>query len=135
LGRDATTSLVRRIVRNLGLHGYASENEPEDQQLLEALFEVLGSAPARLWRWTGLSQMYDAFTSTADDGANYCWYEFRLHMVAKRLWVTGGAAGFTAMHAALHGPILSNGEAIDVIAQIDATAAGHIRRWLLEPVR
>jgi hypothetical protein len=121
------------LFANLGLHGYVLENEPDQQEVLEALFEVIGSTPARLWRWTGLTQMYDSLASADDDGANYCWYEFQLQMVAKRLWMTGGAAGFQSIHAALHGPVLSDSEAVDVIAQIDVAAAKHIRKWLLEP--
>jgi hypothetical protein len=120
------------LFANVGLHGYISECEPDEMQRLTTLFEVVGETPASAWPISALSEMYDTIASSRADGANYCWYEFRLQAIAGSLWATGGAAALKKMHAALHGPVLSDKAIIDFIETIDGRAAGDVRRWLLE---
>jgi hypothetical protein len=121
------------LFANLGLQGYVSDCEPGELRRLETLFEVIGGTPATMWPINALNAMYDSLTAPGADGSNYCWYEFRLQLVAKRLWETGGVAGFKSMHTVLHGPPLTDDELVEVIAGIDKLVADDVREWLRGP--
>jgi hypothetical protein len=118
------------LFANLGLQGYVSDCEPHESSRLETLFDVIGSTPAAMWPINALSAMYDTLTTPGADGSNYCWYEFRLQRFAKRLWEARGAASFKTLHTVLHGPLLTDDELVEVIADIDTRVAADVRRWL-----
>jgi hypothetical protein len=119
------------LFANVGLHGYVSDCEPAESPRLETLFEVIGSTPSSGWPISALSEMYQALTSPDDDGSNYCWYEFRLQQIARRLWDRGGASAFSKLHTALQGPVLNDDDILEVLADIDGKTATDVSRWML----
>lgn len=121
------------LFANVGLQGYVQECEPDRLRRLETLFQAIGATQEDFWPMNSLTQMYSALKFADTNGFNYCWYEFRLQIVAKRLWAAGGSAGFKRIHQVLHGPLLTDFELMEVIASIDGTAANAIRRWSLKP--
>jgi hypothetical protein len=128
-GAEPRVLWFTELFANLGLHGYICEREPDQLHNLETLFTVIGGLPRQRWPVHRLGQMYDALKAPGGDGTNCCWYEFRLQILAKRLWETAGRDGFQKIHAALHGPVLTDGEIIELIAGIDSQAARDIGSW------
>jgi hypothetical protein len=63
-------------------------------------------------------------------GSNYVWFEFGLHMLAKRLWSTAGAAGLQAVITALRGiqPSISP-KWWTLLAELDPSVAQAIQNW------
>lgn len=119
------------LFANLGLHGYVVEREPESLPVLEAVFEVIGgTAPAR-WPFHRLDEMHESVASPDMDGTNYLWYEFRLQILAKRLWESSGPAGFQQIHRMLHGPVLPDEDIFSALAAMDQAVADQISRWWL----
>jgi hypothetical protein len=117
------------LFANLGLHGYIVECEPEAQLILETLFEVIGSTAPAQWPLHQLDEMYESFTAPGQDGTNYMWFQFRLQMLAKRLWEAAGGAGFQRIHAILRGPVPDDAEIVALLATMDQTVADDVRRW------
>jgi hypothetical protein len=62
-------------------------------------------------------------------GSNYVWFEFGLHMLAKRLWSTAGAAGLQAVITALRGPALDFTKWWTLLAELDPSVAQAIQNW------
>jgi hypothetical protein len=119
------------LFANLGLHGYVVEREPESLPVLETIFEVIGGITSTRWSFRRLNEMYDSVATPGMDGTNYLWYEFRLQILAKRLWESSGTPGFQEMHRLLHGPVLQDEEIFDELAAMDQTVADQARRWWL----
>lgn len=118
------------LFANLGLQGYIATESPAELPALETLYEVISGTEPPRWRFTRLSEMYDAMTASDIDIDNYTWFEFRLQHLARRLWRAGGPSAFAELHRVLHGPLLTHDAMIDVLAGIDADVADQVREWL-----
>jgi hypothetical protein len=120
---------VAELFANLGMQGYIAEREPESLAAMETVFEVIGQTSPARWTFHRLDEMYNSTSDPGMDGTNYVWFEFRLQMLAKRLWNSAGAAGFQRLSGILHGPALADEEIIGVLSELDPTVADDVRRW------
>ncbi|MDX3238271.1 hypothetical protein PV392_21790 [Streptomyces sp. ME03-5709C] len=121
------TFWLRELAANLGLQGYVTEVEPAEAARLETVFEITwAAAPHSHWPVTDLARMAD---SLEGDGSNYVWFEFGLHVLAKRLWQTAGAAAFRSVVSALRGPAVDFGQVVDLLEDLDADVARAVRDW------
>lgn len=131
--RDDDRRMVwfHELLANVGMHGYVTENEPEQAVTLDTICDVVWRTPASHWPVTALERMADALVGALDDGANYVWFEYGLLTLARRLWKAGGAEGFRHLHDALdrrrHPP--TQRELINVVSDVDPITAGLLRRW------
>jgi hypothetical protein len=123
---DPVSFWMKELAANIGLQGYVTEVEPSETARLETVFEVAWTAPGSHWPVRELSRMGD---SLAGDGANYVWFEFGLQVLAKRLWQTAGATALKNVIAALRGPKLDFGQAVDLLEELDPAVAQAVRDW------
>jgi hypothetical protein len=122
---------LSELFANLGMHGYIADREPESLPVMETVFEVVGGTDPARWPMRRLQDMYDAIAAPDMDGTNYLWFEFRLQIIAKRLWEAAGGAGFQRLRDVLHGPVLPDAEIFEVLAELDKGVAGSLRRWTI----
>jgi hypothetical protein len=124
--REPRLLWLNELFANLGMQGYISQREPESLLALETVFEVIGAVSPDRWRFRRLSEMYESATAPGMDGTNYVWFEFRLQILAQKLWQAAGTDGFLRLHSVLHGPILPHEAILDALAEIDETVAGNV---------
>ncbi|TCC57725.1 hypothetical protein E0H73_30680 [Kribbella pittospori] len=117
---------LKELAANLGLQGYVAEVEPEQSATLETIFEVTWAAPSDPWPVHDLARMNE---SLVGDGSNYVWFEFGLHVLAKRLWDTAGATALRTLVAALQGPPLDLTHVVNMLADLDPSVARTIQNW------
>lgn len=121
--REPRLLWFNELFANLGLQGYITQREPESLLALETVFEVIGTTSPLRWRFRRLSEMHEAATAPGMDGTNYVCFEFRLQILAKRMWQAAGADGFRWLHRILHGPILPDKVIFGILAEIDQEVA------------
>jgi hypothetical protein len=120
---------VTELFANIGMQGYIAEREPESLPRLETAFEVLGGTAPSRFPFRRLSEMHSSVATPGTDGTNYVWFQFRLLILATRLWRAAGAAGFQRLHGVLHGPVLSDQAVFGVLAELDPAVADDVRCW------
>lgn len=120
---------LSELFANIGLQGFVAEREPAALTALETAFSVIGGIAPRRWAFQRLDEMHDSAAAPGMDGTNYVWFEFRLQILAKRLWAAAGAAGFRRVNAILHGPVLPDEEIFAVLGEMDHAVADDLRRW------
>jgi len=123
---SAKTLWVMELFANLGLQGYVSDVEPDQQQSLETLFEVVWDHAALPHKLHGLHDMAAAMMS---DALNYVWFEFGLQLLARRLWRTAGVTALRALRDTLAGPVLSDDEIHELLMGLDSVVAEAARSW------
>ncbi len=121
---------LTELFANLGMQGYVAEREPESLPALETAYEVIGEMASSRFTFRRLREMHESVTTPGMDGVNYVWFEFRLLILAGRLWRTAGPVAFQRLHEILHGPVLSEDAVFEVLAKLDPAVADNARRWL-----
>jgi len=117
---------LAELFANIGLHGYITENEPEQFAAMQTVCRLADEAPAARWPVTDLNRMEAAL---ADGPLNYVWFQLRLIVIAGAIWDAGGAEAMRAFRRALTGRDLADAEIVEQIAAIAPGAAASLREW------
>ncbi len=112
---------------NVGFHGYIADVEPDQLPCLETICRLTWEAPAGRWPVRALNRMEEGL---ADGPHNYLWFEFRLLVVAKIIWETGGVGGLRAFHSELRRTALSDEQILEAVGAISPAAERALSSWL-----
>jgi hypothetical protein len=117
---------VAELFANIGLHGYIADIEPDQLPALETICQLTWHGPAAPWRVRDLDRMEDGL---ADGPLNYLWFEFRLLVVARTIWNTGGLSALRTFRTTLQRRSLTDAQILDAITAIAPDAATALRHW------
>ena len=117
---------LTELFANIGLHGYVTENEPDQLPMLQTVCRLTRDAPATRWPVTDLNRMEASF---ATGPLNYVWFELRLIAIAETIWHAGGTDAIRAFRGTLTAADLSDAQILDTLHAIAPHAGTALRRW------
>jgi hypothetical protein len=95
-GRTPSKFWLLELACNLFLHAYVEVEEPEHLPTLAAFSSVFAEIDASRFTHRTLDDFERSY-AYGMDGANYGWFQTRLHVGAKHLYDTGGLAAIHGM--------------------------------------
>ena len=117
---------LAELFANIALHGYVTENEPDQLPALQTICQLTWDAPAARWPVRDLNRMGAPF---ADGPLNYVWFELRLLVIAQAIWQANGAQAMRAFRDTLTARDLTETQILTTIHAIAPTAANALRNW------
>ena len=117
---------LAELFANIALHGYITDNEPDQLPALETICQLTWNAPTTRWPVTHLNRME---ASLATGPLNYVWFQLRLIVIAQAIWQANGADSMRAFRDTLTTRDLTDTEILDTIDEIAPQAATALRRW------
>jgi hypothetical protein len=117
---------LAELFANLALHGYVSENEPDQLIALQTICRLTWDAPATRWPVRDLNRMEASF---ANGPLNYVWFQLRLLVIAEAMWQANGVQALSAFRGTLTARDLTDAEILDAITAIAPKAATALRHW------
>jgi hypothetical protein len=117
---------LAELFANTALHGFVTENEPDQLPALQTICQLTWDAPAARWPVRDLNRMQAAFASGP---LNYVWFQLRLLVIAKAIWQTDAAPALRAFRDTLTTRHLTDTQVLDAIHTIAPDAGTALRRW------
>jgi hypothetical protein len=117
---------LAELFANTGLHGYVSENEPDQLSALQTISRLSWDAPAERWPVRDLDHMG---ASLVRGPLNYVWFQLRLLVVAEAIWQAGAAHAMRAFRETLAAPELTDVQVLARIQAISPASRTALERW------
>jgi len=86
---------MQELFCNIMLHTYIAENEPGNLPALEVFPEMVVAAGTEGYQFTTLPDFEKRYDNM--DPKNYGWYQCRLHVASKHIYIAGGSKTFVKL--------------------------------------